>query len=73
MEPEFEIAKLKKVVPEDEIEIVITDLLQKGDIHSNSTIILPSEKYEDLNKFLGLIFSISVNDINVRLLNLTRN
>lgn len=61
----IEIAKLKKVIPKEEIETVIKDYLNKAEIYSHSVILLPSKKYLHLNNFSELIYSICVGDIPV--------
>jgi pimeloyl-CoA synthetase len=62
---EFEISKKRKLVPTEEIESIIKEYLKAGALHSNSIINLPSEKYEELNKFENSILSIAVGDIPV--------
>lgn len=59
---DVEIAKLKKSLSDqEEIESVIKELLEAGELTSNSIISVPNEKNPKLNKFKDSISSISIN------------
>lgn len=60
---EVEIAKLKKSVPEKDIEDTIIAALESKEFHRNTLINIPSQKYQYLNKFSAYIYSITICDI----------
>lgn len=62
---EIEVAKLISVVPVEEIEKLIIELIEQKKISLNSLLNLPSSKNKELNKFINEIHSISIQNLGI--------
>lgn len=65
MSVKIEVAKRKFCISQNEIEDVVWNLLDRGNVQKGATLIFPS-KHPELSKFNEELHSITFNDVPVR-------